>query len=173
MFQVHLFVQTALLPALFLAEALYSISPLTICKIWKFYCSLLPIPLTWFFCVEHCQMLSGNQSRLYLNSFSSCCSSMAFVIIHLSLHTLLPRWHPFCSAGSQFGSFRCVDTLLAIIPISLVVVMTHITGLHFLISLLTSDFGNKYLLLWLASQVSSPVLFFDVCVWIVGNTFNQ
>jgi hypothetical protein len=53
-------------------ERCASIFPLIICKIWQFYCLFLPIPLTFVpSFVQRCQMLSGSQSRLHLNSFFS------------------------------------------------------------------------------------------------------
>ena len=63
--------------------------------------------------VKHCQMLPGNQSRLYLNSFSVFClqsSYIAFDTINWSLHPLLPGQHPFCSS-------RCLEILLVLIPV--------------------------------------------------------
>jgi len=50
-----------------------------------FYCSLLPFLLTFLLSyVEHCQMLSGNQSRLHLNSCSSSCSPHKLPLITLT-----------------------------------------------------------------------------------------
>ena len=44
-------------------------------------------------------------------------SYIAFDIINWSLQPLLPGWHPFCSAGSNLCSSKCVEILLVIIPV--------------------------------------------------------
>ena len=100
-------VVTALLLALFLAEALCSISPL-ISNMWQLYCSLLPIMLIFLpSCVEGCQMLSGINPACTLN-FSPLLAVLmyCFVSITISLHPLLPRWHPFGSAGTKASPFQ-------------------------------------------------------------------
>jgi hypothetical protein len=63
--------------------------------------------------VEHCQMLSGNKSKLKLKLFFVLLQSshMAFDIINWSLHPLLPGWHPFCSAGNKSCSSRCAASV--------------------------------------------------------------
>ena len=77
-------VVTVLLPALYLNEALCSVSPLITYKIRQFYCSLLPVLLIFLpSYVECCQMLSVNQSRLYLNSCSSFCYPHILLLISL------------------------------------------------------------------------------------------
>jgi len=79
-------VTTVLLPALYLNEALCSISSLKTYKIRQFYCSLLPVLLIFLpSYVESCQMFSGNQSRLYLNSCSSSCSPHILLLIPFAL----------------------------------------------------------------------------------------
>jgi hypothetical protein len=76
---VYEWVMTALLSVLFLNETLCSISLLIIYKINNFTVSLLPILLT----LPCCQMHSGNQSRLYLNSCSFSCSPHILLLILL------------------------------------------------------------------------------------------
>jgi len=77
-------VVTALLPALFLPEVLCCISPSIIYKISQFYCSLLPILVTFLpSCVQCCQMLSGNQFILNLNTSSFSCKPHVLLLISL------------------------------------------------------------------------------------------
>ena len=71
-------------------------------------------------------MLSGNQSRLHL---SSCFFSCRPYILPLISQPLLPGWHPFCSAGSKLCSSKCVEILLAIIPVRvLYMVVKHVVS---------------------------------------------
>jgi hypothetical protein len=124
--------------------------------------SLLPTQLTFQrIYVEDCQMISGNQSKLYVNvkSLSSLCiphillliSFISPFVLYLSGDILL------CPAGNKLCSSRRTEFPLVSSVTVLCLVVQLVTGLLFPTSLLSPISAVNNVFLCLPKYLSIPV----------------
>ena len=130
-------------------------------KIWQFYCLLPPILLTFLpSYVECCQMPSGNQSRLNLNScYTSCSSHMLPSLIDLVV-VVSGSGGIGSDSNSNMSSSSC-SYIIIIIIISLLLLLLFlslVTGLFFLV-----PFLNQWWSPLLGLQVSDCSTFRTMC----------